>query len=221
MAFSRFRIFGKNGVGYDGEIRQARNLAQVAKDENITHFAQSSIAGCDNAKGVEHFESKWEIEKIVGSLGLPRTFIRIVVFMDSFLNKMLIPFLAGALKADLKLHMISVEDIGWFVAESFANPTAYMDRTIDIAGDSLTVAEIKRVYKLALGKNPTNFKFPFWAIKLLLPGVARQFQWNNDVGWHFDIQTVRESQPELMSFENSLKTHTQTSFQNGADRLSA
>src|SRR5690349_15709486 len=59
--------YWETGVGYQGEIRQAQNLAQVARDQNVSHFVQSSIAGCDQAKGVEHFESKWEIEQIVDS----------------------------------------------------------------------------------------------------------------------------------------------------------
>lgn len=204
--------YWEKGIGYKGEIRQARNLAQAASDENVSHFVQSSIAGCDHAKGVEHFESKWEIEKIVDSLLLPRTFIRTVFYMENLIEKMAIPVLAGALKPNLHFHMISVEDIGWFAAESFANPAVYLDQTIDIAGDSLTVTEIEQVYKKVTHKSPSNFKFPFFILKILNSEAARQFLWNNEVGWSFDIQKVREVHPELISFEKFLKAHAQTSL---------
>ena len=204
--------YWEKGIGYEGEIRQAQNLAQAAKGENVRHFVQSSIAGCDHAQGVEHFESKWEIEKIVDSLLLPRTFIRTVFYMENFLEKMAIPGLAGALKPNLHLHMISVEDIGWFVAESFANPAIYVGQTVNIAGDSLTVTEIKQVYKNVFHKSPPSFKFPFFILKVLNSEAARQFQWNNEVGWHFDIQKVKEVYPELLSFEKFLKALTQPSF---------
>jgi uncharacterized protein YbjT (DUF2867 family) len=206
--------YWEKGIGYDGEIRQARNLAQVASYENVSHFVQSSLAGCDNAKGVEHFESKWEIEKITDSLHLPRTFIRVVFFMENFIDnrKLLFPGLAGALESDTRLHMISVDDIGWFVAESFANPAVYLGKAVDIAGDSLTVAEIKQVYKNVTGKNPSSFKLPFWIMKVLSSENAKQLQWNNEVGWRFDIQKVRQIHPEIISFEKFLRAHPQIQF---------
>ena len=202
--------YWEKGIGYEGEIRQARNLAQAAKDENVSHFVQSSIAGCDHAKGVEHFESKWEIEKLVDFLRLPRTFIRTVFYMENLLDPMAIPAMAGALKPNVHLHMISVEDIGWFVADAFANPAVYLGRTVDIAGDSLTVTEIKQIYKNVTNKSPSNFKLPFFILKILSSEGTRQFQWNNEVGWSFDIQKLREIHPELLSFEKFLKAHTRT-----------
>jgi uncharacterized protein YbjT (DUF2867 family) len=197
--------YWEKGIGYAGEIRQARNLIQVATDAQINHFVFSSVAGCDNARGVEHFESKWEIEKMVDSAQLPRTFIRTVLFMDNFVDPkngpLVFPGLAGALKPTTQLHMIAVDDIGWFVAEAFAHPDQYLGKTIEIAGDSLTVAEMKQVYMNATGKQPPNFKIPFWLLRILNAETARQFHWNNEVGWHFDIQKVRQLHPELISFD--------------------
>jgi uncharacterized protein YbjT (DUF2867 family) len=202
--------FWEKGIGYDGEIRQARNLAQAAADTNISHFVQSSIAGCDNAKGVRHFESKWEIEKMVDSLRVPRTFIRAVFFMENFINrKMILPGLAGALKPVTSLHMISVDDIGWFVADAFANPFVYLGETIDIAGDTLTVAEIKQSYTRVSGRSPSNFKIPFWITSCVSPENAKQLRWNNAFGWHFDIKKSREMHPGLTSFEMFLTAHPQ------------
>jgi uncharacterized protein YbjT (DUF2867 family) len=202
--------FWEKGTGYEGEIRQARNLAQAAADANVSHFVQSSIAGCDNAKGVKHFESKWEIEKLVDSLGLPRTFLRAVFFMENFINrKMVLPGLAGALKTDTSLHMISVDDIGWFVAEAFANPRVYLDETIDIAGDSLTVEEIKHLYRRVSGRSASNLKVPFWITKLLNSENAKQLQWNNEIGWRFDIGKSRGVHPEFISLEMFFRAHPQ------------
>jgi uncharacterized protein YbjT (DUF2867 family) len=151
------------------------------------------------------------IEKIVDSLRLPRTFIRTVFYMENLLDsKLAIPGLAGALKPDLRLHMIAVDVIGWFAAESFANPNEYLDRTVEIAGDGLTVAEMKQVFKNVTGKSPPNFSFPFFILRMMNSEAARQLQWNNEVGWSFDVQKARESHPELIRFETFLNAHTQT-----------
>jgi uncharacterized protein YbjT (DUF2867 family) len=206
--------YWEKGIGYDGEIRQARNLMQVASNEKVSHFVQSSLAGCDNAKGVEHFESKWEIEKMIDALHLPRTFIRVVFFMENFLanRKIFFPGLAGALRKDTRFHMISVDDIGWFVADAFANPAGYLGKAVEIAGDSLTIAEIKQVYNKVTGKTATNSKLPFSLMKILSSENARQLQWNNEIGWRFDIQKLRTIYPEMISFEKFLKAHPQIQF---------
>jgi uncharacterized protein YbjT (DUF2867 family) len=196
--------FWEKGIGKAGEIRQARNVIQIAADAHISHLVLASIAGCDNAHGVEHFESKWEIEKMVDSAHLPRTFIRTVFFMENFLDPrngpLMFPVLAGALKPGTRFHMIAVRDIGWFVAEAFAKPDEYLGRIIEIAGDSLTVAEMKRHYMDATGKKPANFKLPAWLLRVLNGEMARQLHWNNEVGWHFDIHKLRQLHPELIGF---------------------
>jgi uncharacterized protein YbjT (DUF2867 family) len=206
--------YWEKGIGYAGEIRQARNLIQAAKDASVQHFVFSSIAGCDHAPGVEHFESKWEIEKLVDEAGLPRTFIRTVFFMENFIDRQLGPLmfqaLAGTLKPETQFHMIAVNDIGWFAAEALANPDRYLGKTIEIAGDSLTVTEMKRVYQRVTGKQPSGLKFPTWLLGLLNREMVRQFRWNNEVGWHFDIQQVRQIHPNLISFEQFWKAQSRS-----------
>ena len=57
--------------------------------------------------------------------------------------------------------MISVDDIGWFVAKSFANPDVYLGKAVDIAGDSLSIEEIKMVYKNVTGRSSFQFQIAF------------------------------------------------------------
>lgn len=201
--------FWEKGIGKAGEIRQARNLIQAATEASIGHFVFSSIAGCDAAPSVEHFESKWVIENLVDGARLPRTFIRTVFYMDNFTDRqfgpVMFPALAGALEPQTRLHMIAVNDIGWFVAEVFANPDRYLGKTLEIAGDSLTVTEMKQVYRRATGQQPPAFKFPTWLLGLLNREMVRQLHWNNEVGWHFDLQPLRQVHPDLISFEQFWK----------------
>jgi uncharacterized protein YbjT (DUF2867 family) len=209
--FSVQNYWEKN-VGYDGEIRQAKNLAQAAKDAGVSHFVQSSIAGCDNAKGIKHFESKWEIEKTIVSLGLPYTFVRTVFFMDNFLlpkvGPMTFPMLAGSLNPKTRFHLLSVDDIGWFVATAFAQPEQYLGQIIDIAGDSLTVKEMKQVYYKVTGKRPSGFSFPAWLLGLMNREFLEQLQWNNKIGWQFPIRKLRDIHPHLNGFETFLQNRT-------------
>lgn len=203
--------FWEKGVGYEGEVRQARNLAEAAREQKVHHFVQSSIAECDVADGVRHFESKGEIEKVVDSFRLPRTFIRTVLFMENFADpkfgKMMFAVLGGSLKPETRLHMLAVDDIGWFAATAFAKPKSYLGKTIDIAGDSLSLGEIKETYSRVTGKQAPGFKIPSWMLKMMNGEMSRQLRWNNDTGWRFDLKPLRKIHPGLISFEKFLKTH--------------
>jgi hypothetical protein len=75
-------------------------------------------------------------------------------FTDRQLGPVMFPVLAGALQPQTRFHMIAVNDISWFVAEAFANPDRYLGKTLEFAGDSLTVTEMKQVCRRATGKQP-------------------------------------------------------------------
>lgn len=201
--------YWEKSVGSNGELRQGRNLALAASEAQVSHFVFSSVSGCDRAKGLTHIEGKWEIEKIIQSLGLPYTFLRSVFFMENFTDPktgpLTLPVLAGALDSSLGLHLISVKDIGWFTAYAFAHPQTSIGKTLDIAGDCLTVAQTKQVYQKVTGKKPLGFKIPLWLFNIFYPAVARQFRWNNGHGWRFDIAPLRQTHPGLIDFEHFLQ----------------
>lgn len=214
--------FWEKGVGYQREIDQGCKLARAAKKAGVQHFVQTSVAGCDNARGVLHFESKHEIEKYVDSLGLPRTFLREVFFMENFTEPVMVggekkaldpywvmPLICGLLDESVKFHMITVEDIAWFAADVFSNPQEYLGKHIDIASDSLTPEEMRAVFRKVTGKRVLPaIKFTTRLfLRLTNPESHRQFVWNNTVGWHFDLAPLRRRHPGLMTLEQYLTRH--------------
>jgi uncharacterized protein YbjT (DUF2867 family) len=75
--------YWEEGVGYEGEIRQGKNLADIAKASGVQHFVQSTMAdGCTFPHQLEHFKSKAEVEKYIKAIQLPYTFLGTVTFMD-------------------------------------------------------------------------------------------------------------------------------------------
>src|SRR5262252_6627302 len=71
-------------VGTEREVRQGKNLADAAKRAGVEHFVYSSAGGAERNSGIDHFESKWEIENYIRKLGLPATMIRPVAFMENY-----------------------------------------------------------------------------------------------------------------------------------------
>ncbi|NTU62699.1 MAG: NmrA/HSCARG family protein, partial [Chloroflexi bacterium] len=71
-------------VGFDGEIKQGKLLADAAKAATVKHFVYSSVGAAHRGMGQQHFESKWQIEQYVQALGLPYTILRPVAFMENY-----------------------------------------------------------------------------------------------------------------------------------------
>lgn len=203
--------FWEKGVGYEGEIRQAKNLADAAKETGVAHFIQASIADIEKAEGVKHFECKLVIENYIASLGLPYTVIREVFFMDNFLNtkegKFIFPFLSGGLKPETKFHMLAVDDIGGIVETVISDPKKYISKKINAAGDILTVKEMKEIYQSITGNKPKSFKIPFLIIRLMNPESYKQLVWNNKIGWKFDLQETRQVYPQTTDFKTFIAIH--------------
>src|SRR5262245_25080598 len=56
-------------VGAKREVLQGKNLAEAAKNAHVEHFVYSSVGGAERSSGIDHWESKWEIEKHIRQIG--------------------------------------------------------------------------------------------------------------------------------------------------------
>lgn len=202
--------YWEKGVGAAGEIRQARNLADAAREAGVKHFVQASVADAERALGVEHFECKWEVEQYIDQIGLQRTFLGEVFFMESFLEKggsMILPLISSTVEKTTRMHMISVEDIGAITTVVFQNPETYIGKKILIAGDRLTVDEMRQTFERVTGRKAKRWSFPRFIARLLSAEGYRQLKWNNSPGWQFSLDEARAIGVELTSFEQFIKKH--------------
>jgi uncharacterized protein YbjT (DUF2867 family) len=142
---------------------------------------QASVADADRAPGVRHFECKAVIERYIDEIGLPRTFLGEVFYLDNFADPktggMMLPVLGGILRPDTKLHMIAVDDIGAIATVVFSNPDDYLGRKIDIAGDALTVQEMRDAYARVTGRRAKRWVMPGFVVRPGMGEVWRQVTW--------------------------------------------
>jgi len=107
-------------IGAKREVQQGKNLADAAKKAGVAHFVYSSVGGAERNTGIEHWETKWEVEKHIRQLGLPATIFRPVAFMENYyIDQVEIGILKGKLmdpiRRDKKFQTIATDDIGAFV----------------------------------------------------------------------------------------------------------
>ncbi|MET9535603.1 NmrA/HSCARG family protein [Streptomyces sp. NPDC006649] len=193
--------------GSAGEIRQGKAVADAAKRAGTAHFVYGSVGGAERSSGVEHFESKGEIERYITELGLPATVLRPTMFLSNFagMGPALVDgelVLTIALDPATVLQMIAVEDIGVFAADAFEDPEHYVGRQIEIAGDALSGPEMAEVFARVSGV-PTRFQeLPIEEIRKFSEEAAVMFDWFNKEGYKADLPALRVIHPDLITLEN-------------------
>ena len=200
-------------VGARREVQQGKNLGDAAKKAGVKHFVYSSVGGAERSTGIPHWESKWEVEKYIRSLGLPATVLRPVSFMETYyIDQVEIGILKGKLtdpiRADKPYQTIATDDIGAFAALAFERPKDFIGLELEIAGSELTNSEAAKVFSRVLGK-PVKFqKLPLPLVRVVLGKEFYQmFRWFNESGYKADIPGLRRKYPEvpLQSLEEWLR----------------
>jgi uncharacterized protein YbjT (DUF2867 family) len=193
-------------LGVDIEEQQGKALADAARATGVQHFVYASVGGAERDTGIPHFESKWQIEKHIHTLGLPATTLRPVFFMEN-INPQRERILNGTFTSigmapDKPLQLIAADDIGAFAALAFANPQDYIGRALEIAGDELTESQmvetivkvISRPVDLVQAEGPPPYE-----------DMVKMVNWFSERGYEADIPALRTQHPGLMKFETWLR----------------
>jgi uncharacterized protein YbjT (DUF2867 family) len=209
-AWGVFSVQNFMETGYDGEIRQGKLLADAAKDAGVEHFVYTSVVSADRKTGLPHFESKWQIEQHLHHCGLPYAILRPAFFMQNWYGFLREPILNGTLPLPLNpqtaLQQISVEDIGAFAALAFQNPSKWAGRTIELAGDELTMQRVAETLSHVVGRNVIYVQLPWDQFRQSAgEEMTKMYRWFNYVGYHVDIATLRMEYPNLSTLEKALR----------------
>ena len=211
------------------EKMQARNLAQAAKAVGIHHVIWSTLE--DTRKRVPldddrmptlmgeykvpHFDAKGEADAYFIEAGVPTTFLLTSFYWDNLIYFGMgpKPGADGVLDfvlpmGEAKLPGIAAEDIGRSAYGIFKGGDAYIGKTVGIAGEFLTGAQMAAALTTALGRQvryqavtPAQYRaFGF-------PGaedLGNMFQYKHDFEADFcgarDVAQARALNPRLQTF---------------------
>ena len=208
------------GASVETEEKQGKELVDTAIANGVSHFIQTTVDrhgehSSENPTNVPQFISKHRIEKHLeekakGST-MTYTILRPVFFMENLANNFQGKLISAAWWAGLgphrKLQLVALQDIGYFAAQAFINPTApeYKNRGISLAGDELTWVEADKLFKEKTGHGiPTTFSIfgylLLWAVKPL----GQMFAFFRDPGYAADIPALKEMNPNLISLSRWL-----------------
>jgi len=212
------------------EAAQASNMAQAAKQAGLRHVIWSTLEDTrkwvplsDNRMPtlmekykVPHFDAKGESNQVFEGLGVPTTCLNTSFYWDNLIHFGLGPKkgpdgkLAFTLPmGDKKLPGISAEDIGRTAYGIFKRGEEFVGKTVGIAGEHLTGAQMAAALTAALGETVHyNEVSPEAYRGFGFPGaedMGNMFQFKRDFEQYFcgarDLKTTRELNPSLQTFD--------------------
>jgi len=189
--------------GTEAETRHGVAAANAAKVAGVEHLVYSSVADADKDTGIPHFDSKREVEKHIGGLGIPYTIVAPVYFMDNLFAPWTVPQLKEgrlpmALPSSRPLQQIALSDIAAFTALVLENREKFVDRRVDIASDELTGEEVAKVLTRVTGREIHYVELPIEQVRQAMgDDGARMFEWFDEVGYSADIEALRREHPEV------------------------
>lgn len=157
-----YGVFSMQALSQDpgAEETEGNNIADVAEAAGVDHFVYSSVVGAQVEDGPPWVVSKHHIEAHINALELPATIWRPVTFMENYdgrRDEILGGRLTGTLWPESVAYMISVDDIGRFVALAFREPERFIGTSMTIAGDSMSMSQVAETFSRVLGV-PVEFE---------------------------------------------------------------
>lgn len=205
-----------NKTGPIVEQAQGKALVDSAIKNGVKHFVYSSVdrngaKSIDNPTNIPHFVSKHHIEHhLINSAKdkMTWTILRPVAFMENFAPGFVGKIFATAWREVVKsrpLQLISTDDIGTFAALSFMQPDKFSGKSISLAGDELSYAQVEEIFRKKTGHpSPTTFAFLARLVLRMSEEMGTMFTFFEKEGYGADIKSLREINPDLKDFSQWL-----------------
>jgi uncharacterized protein YbjT (DUF2867 family) len=192
--------------GYDLDVRRGCTIAEVVATAQTPHLVHVSAAGADRPNDVPTLEARRRIERKITSLGLRATILRPAPTFESFdvawgARALVVGALRSVLGATRALPMIALTDVGWFAARACERPATFASRTLEIAGDRLTVDEMSAAHQRATGRPLRAVPAPTWFAQQVSSDVSRILPWLRTHTLDADVAFLRRQHPNMLTLE--------------------
>jgi uncharacterized protein YbjT (DUF2867 family) len=188
--------------GVDAEMQQGKALIDAALAAGVPYIVYTSVASADQKTGIPHFDSKYEVEKLLQTSGLAYAVVAPVYFMENVYIPQVLAGLregvyAAPLPGDRQLEQIAAEDIGRFATMVIEERERFAGQRIDIASDELDGNEQAAILSEVLGRAIRYQEIPLEAIRQQSEELALMYEWFDRVGYDADILALRETHPDI------------------------
>ena len=198
----------QNGLvsGFDREVVQGRNVADVANHVGVAHLVFASAGTGQRGTGIASWEAKVDIEDHMRGLGLPLTSLRPEAFMELMTDKSYYPAV-GTWRIwprisgeDKGIAWMAVKDVGVVAASVFGRPESYIGRSLTLVADVKSLGECRDIYHDVMGKPPVTFPLPAWLFDRFTRGdVTAIWRWVKTGEFELDTAPTRAIHPGALT----------------------
>jgi len=186
--------------GMATETRQGVIVADAAKAAGV-FLVYTSVGGADRNTGIPHFDSKYEVEKHIRTIGAASTIIAPVYFMENakFTKDQIAQgIFATPIAPDRKLAQIAVADIAACAVSVLEHRDRHEGKRYDIGGDELSGNEAVAILSKVKGKPFKYFQVPMEMIRQRMgDDGAKMYEWFERVGYTLDLAALRRDFPDV------------------------
>lgn len=194
--------------GPEAEVRQGKNVADVAKDIGMEHLVYGSAGIGEKGTGVPSWETKLQIEDHMKALELPLTILRPTAFMELMIHKKFFPALAAwqvmprLMGSSRRLPWLCTDDLGAIAAKVFADPHQFVGKDLTLASDVQSLDECRSIYREVMGRNPRSFPMPVWLferIGFVGKDLSTMWRWLRTGNVDLDTEPTRAIHPDALT----------------------
>jgi len=207
----------------DNEIAQGCFIADFCKQEKVGHVVLSSQLNSNKICSImaRHLVAKAEVEQYMRELALPLTCLIMPVYFEDLVG-LFRPQTRDGRTYDVEipmgqtpLDMMSVDDVGGVVKHVFENREKYLDKTVSVCGDKVTVREIAQILtKYLQPKTFTHRQLSVYEFhqQSRLPGAAdwaNMFQFFMRVDQRYNLAETKRMNPDVATFDQWVAENAQ------------
>ena len=205
--------------GPEQEVRQGKNVADVAKEVGVEHLVYGSAGIGQKGTGIPSWETKLQVEDHMKALELPLTILRPMAFMELMTDKKffpaastwhVMPTLMGSTRS---VGWLCADDLGAIAAKAFAAPQQYVGKDLALASDVQSLDQCRSIYREVMGKNPRRFPMPGWLFKrfgFVGRDLSTMWRWLRTADIELDTAPTRAIHSEALTVRSWLSRQKAT-----------
>jgi uncharacterized protein YbjT (DUF2867 family) len=163
-----FSVQNHHISGYEGEVRQRKQVAEVAKRVGVAHVVYSAAGIGVGGTGVGSWDAKVEVAAHMRALELPVTILRPMAFMELMTERKFFPpasvwhLMPKLMGSGRPVGWLTVQDLAVIVAKAFGDPARFVGGDLPLASDVQSVDDCRVIWREVTGRPPRRFPMPVW-----------------------------------------------------------
>ncbi len=198
--------------GYNGEVRQGKNVVDAAVSVGAAHLVYGSAGIGTRGTGIGSWQTKVDMAEHARRSGVPLTELRPMAFMELMTEKRfypqasvwhVMPKLMGEARP---VGWLSVDDLAVIIGEVFADPETYVGRDLALTSDVQFIGQCRAIWQEVTGRAPRRFPLPAWLFERFSgTDETTMWRWLRENHVELDTQPARQIHPEAHTVRSWLE----------------